>query len=172
MGLAQLIVLLLAFYYGEDCYKEIMLSIAIAVGLGYGLDCYGRGTSHKDITVREGIGTVFFTWVLAAALASIPFSLLGVLDPVSAYFEAMSGLTTTGATAISDLEVLPKSILFWRAMNHWIGGIGIIVIFVALLPQIAGSRYIFLMRKLQAFLTAVFFPASVQLLLPCSIFIF
>lgn len=144
MGLAQLIVLLLAFYYGEDCYKEIMLSIAIAVGLGYGLDCYGRGTSHKDITVREGIGTVFFTWVLAAALASIPFSLLGVLDPVSAYFEAMSGLTTTGATAISDLEVLPKSILFWRAMNHWIGGIGIIVIFVALLPQIAGSAvYLF-----------------------------
>lgn len=144
MGLAQVINFLLALYYGEDCYKEFALSIAFAVALGYGLQNRGKDVSHKEISVREGIGTVFFAWVLAAALAGVPFVLLGVLDPVSAYFEAMSGLTTTGATSISDLEVLPKSLLFWRAMNHWIGGIGIIVIFVALLPQIAsGAVYLF-----------------------------
>ena len=144
MGMAQLINLAQAFYYGEDCYWAFAASIIIAVGLGYALQYYARGISHKEISVREGIGTVFFAWVLAAGLAGVPFVLIGVLDPVSAYFEAMSGLTTTGATSISDLEILPKSLLFWRAMNHWIGGIGIIVIFVALLPQIAsGAVYLF-----------------------------
>ena len=144
MGLAQIINLALALYYCEACYKEFLLSISIAFALGYCLQYYGRDVSEKEISVREGIGTVFFAWVLAAGLASIPFVLMGVLDPVSAYFEAMSGLTTTGATSISDLEVLPKSLLFWRAMNHWIGGIGIIVLFVALLPQIASSAvYLF-----------------------------
>lgn len=144
MGLAQVINFLMALYYGEDCYAEFALSIAFAIALGYGLQNHGKSISQKEISVREGIGTVFFAWVLAAGLASIPFILLGVLDPISAYFEAMSGLTTTGATSISDLEVLPKSLLFWRAMNHWIGGIGIIVLFVALLPQIASSAvYLF-----------------------------
>lgn len=144
MGLAQIINFFLALYYEEDCYKEFALSIAFALALGYGLQNRGKDVSHKEISVREGIGTVFFAWVLAAGLAGVPFVLIGVLDPVSAYFEAMSGLTTTGATSISDLEILPKSLLFWRAMNHWIGGIGIIVIFVALLPQIAsGAVYLF-----------------------------
>ena len=144
MGLAEIINFFLALYYEEDCYKEFALSIAFAVALGYGLQNRGKDVSHKEISVREGIGTVFFAWVLAAGLAGVAFVLIGVLDRVSAYFEAMSGLTTTGATSISDLEILPKSLLFWRAMNHWIGGIGIIVIFVALLPQIAsGAVYLF-----------------------------
>ena len=139
MGAAQVINLCMALYYGEKCYLQFLFSIFLAVGLGFALQFYGRDASHKDISVREGIGTVFFAWILAAGLAGLPFVFLQVLDPVSAYFEAMSGLTTTGATSISDLEVLPKSLLFWRAMNHWIGGIGIIVIFVALLPSMSGT---------------------------------
>ena len=139
MGAAQVINLCMALYYGEKCYLQFLFSIFLAVGLGFALQFYGRDASHKDISMREGIGTVFFAWILAAGLAGLPFVFLQVLDPVSAYFEAMSGLTTTGATSISDLEVLPKSLLFWRAMNHWIGGIGIIVIFVALLPSMSGT---------------------------------
>ena len=139
MGAAQVINLCMALYYGEKCYLQFLFSILLAVGLGYALQFYGKDASHKDISMREGIGTVFFAWILAAGLAGLPFVFLQVLDPVSAYFEAMSGLTTTGATSISDLEVLPKSLLFWRAMNHWIGGIGIIVIFVALLPSMSGT---------------------------------
>lgn len=139
MGAAQVINLCMALYYGEKCYLQFLFSILLAVGLGYALQFYGRDASHKDISVREGIGTVFFAWILAAGLAGLPFVFLQVLDPISAYFEAMSGLTTTGATSISDLEILPKSLLFWRAMNHWIGGIGIIVIFVALLPSMSGT---------------------------------
>lgn len=144
IGLAQIVNFVMAVYFGEECYREFILSIFFAIALGYGLENYGREVSYKDISVREGIGTVFFAWVLSAALAGVPFVLLGVLDPVSAYFEAMSGLTTTGATAIAALENLPKSLLFWRAMNHWIGGIGIIVLFVVLLPEIAsGAVYLF-----------------------------
>ena len=139
LGAAQVINLCMALYYGEKCYLQFLFSILLAVGLGYALQFYGRDASHKDISVREGIGTVFFAWILAAGLAGLPFVFLQVLDPISAYFEAMSGLTTTGATSISDLEILPKSLLFWRAMNHWIGGIGIIVIFVALLPSMSGT---------------------------------
>ncbi len=144
IGVAQFIPLLMALYYGEECYVYFALSIFIAIVLCGVLNHYGRDVSHKDISVREGIGTVFFSWLLAAGLSALPFCFMGVLDPVSAYFESMSGLTTTGATAIADLEILPRSLLFWRALTHWIGGIGIIVLFVALLPQIAGSAvYLF-----------------------------
>lgn len=144
IGAAQFIPLLLALYYGEKCFVDFALSIFVAVVLCGLFDYYGRDVSHKDISVREGIGTVFFSWVLAAGLGALPFCFTGVLDPVAAYFESMSGLTTTGATAIADLEILPRSLLFWRALTHWIGGIGIIVLFVALLPQIAGGAvYLF-----------------------------
>lgn len=144
MGLVQIINFAMAIYFEEACSKEFLLSIIFAIALGYGMQHYGKEAANDDISLREGIGTVFFSWLLVAGIAGVPFVLMGVLDPVSAYFEAMSGLTTTGATSIKDLEILPKSLLFWRAMNHWIGGIGIIVIFVALLPQMAGSAvYLF-----------------------------
>lgn len=144
IGAVQLIPLLMALYYGEDCYLYFALSFCIAIVLYKLFERYGRNVSHNDISVREGIGTVFFSWVLAAGLGALPFCFAGVLDPVSAYFESMSGLTTTGATAIANLEDLPRSLLFWRVLTHWIGGIGIIVLFVALLPQIAGSAmYLF-----------------------------
>lgn len=144
MALAQLIPLFMAAYYMEMCFGDFFLSISVAIIIAGIFDYYGRYANHKDMSVREGIGTVFFSWVLAAFLASLPFYFTGVLNLPSAYFESMSGLTTTGATAISDLESLPRSLLFWRALTHWIGGIGIIVLFVALLPQIAGSAmYLF-----------------------------
>lgn len=144
VGLAQLLPLLIAFCYGEDCYSGFIFSIAIAIIFAGICDVYGRNADRSDISVREGIGTVFFAWLLAAFLAGLPFYFEGILDPVSAYFESMSGLTTTGATAIANLDLVPRSVLFWRTLTHWMGGIGIIVLFVALLPQIAGSAvYLF-----------------------------
>lgn len=135
---------LMSVYYGESCYDDYILSISLALIIASVFNWYGRNATLKDISVREGIATVFFSWIIAAGIAALPFTMMGILDPISAYFETMSGLTTTGATAISDLEILPKSILFWRSLTHWIGGIGIIVLFVALLPQIAGSAvYLF-----------------------------
>ena len=144
MAIAMCAPFIMSVCYGESCYEDYILSIGLILIIASIFNWYGRNATHKDISVREGIGTVFFSWILAAGVAALPFTMMGILDPVSAYFETMSGLTTTGATAISDLEVLPRSILFWRSVTHWIGGIGIIVLFVALLPQIAGSAvYLF-----------------------------
>lgn len=144
IALVQLVPLIMSVCYGEDCYTGFLFSMSVAVLLAWVFNAYGRGADTADLSVREGIGTVFFAWLLAAALAGLPYYFEGVLDPVAAYFESMSGLTTTGATAIANLDIVPRSILFWRTMTHWFGGIGIIVLFVALLPQIAGSAvYLF-----------------------------
>ncbi len=133
-----------AIYYKEDRYAEYLIAIAMALIIAAFFNHYSTPVTQNNVSVREGIGTVFFAWIMAAFLGSFPLWFLGVLDPTSAFFEAMSGLTTTGATAIADLDVLPRSLLFWRVMMHWLGGIGIIVLFVALLPQIAGSAaYLF-----------------------------
>lgn len=144
MSLALLVPLLLALAYGEGCWRELGLAALTALAAGVALSWCGRGAARRELSLRESIGTVFLSWLLAAVLAALPFVYLGVLDPAAAMFESMSGLTTTGATAFSDLEVLPKSLLFWRSLTHWIGGIGIIVLFVALLPQVSGNAvYLF-----------------------------
>ena len=144
MGLALLVPFSVAVLNNEHCFIDFLFSIMFAGVLYLALGHYGKDADRKDISVREGIGTVFFAWLLAAVIAALPFVFCGILDPVSAFFESMSGLTTTGSTVIADLEVVPSSILLWRSLTHWIGGIGIIVLFVALLPQIAGSAvYLF-----------------------------
>ena len=128
----------------EPCFIDFLYAIMFSGALYLALGFYGKDANRKDISVREGIGTVFFAWLLAALIAALPFMFSGILDPISAFFESMSGLTTTGSTVINNLEVVPSSILLWRSLTHWIGGIGIIVLFVALLPQIAGSAvYLF-----------------------------
>ena len=96
-------------------------------------------TEHYNLSNREGILTVVLTWIVAVCFASVPFMAAGMLGPVDAFFEAMSGLTTTGATVLTDIEIWPRSLLFWRVWMHWIGGLGIIVIFIALLPRISGG---------------------------------
>ena len=128
----------------EPCFIDFLYAIMFSGASYLALGFYGKDANRKDISVREGIGTVFFAWLLAALIAALPFMFSGILDPISAFFESMSGLTTTGSTVINNLELVPSSILLWRSLTHWIGGIGIIVLFVALLPQIAGSAvYLF-----------------------------
>ena len=144
LGVALLIPTAMSIIKDEACAFAFVSSVVTAVALSIALGIYGKDADRKDISVREGIGTVFFAWLLAAVIAALPFMYSGILDPISAFFESMSGLTTTGSTVIINLEVVPSSILLWRSLTHWIGGIGIIVLFVALLPQISGSAvYLF-----------------------------
>jgi len=97
---------------------------------------------RKDITNREGFALVTFSWVLACLIGAVPFVLSKVVPTIAdAIFESTSGFTTTGSSVFSDVEVLPKSILFWRAMTHWLGGMGIIVLAVAVLPMLGVSVY-------------------------------
>lgn len=139
LGAVMAIPLLMAFYYSEPGAWAFLKAMVAAFAVGAAGTLYSGRPSLKNITVREGIGTVVFAWLLAGIICGLPLYFFGVLGPLDAYFESISGLTTTGATVITDLEVLPKCILFWRSLLHWIGGIGIIVIFVALLPQIGGG---------------------------------
>ena len=103
-----------------------------------------RRETHR-IGIREGFAIVGFGWIMASLLGALPYTFSGILpNYVDAVFETVSGLTTTGASVISDLEIVPRGILLWRSLTHWLGGMGIIVLFIAFLPEIgAGAIHMF-----------------------------
>ena len=146
VGLSMFFTLAWAAYFGErEARSATLVSMAICLGLGLILVIAGRGYSSDQILRREGLGVVALGWGLAAVLGALPYLLSGALShPVDAFFESMSGFTTTGSTVLRDIESVPKSILFWRNFTQWLGGIGIIVLFIAILPQMGvGARYMF-----------------------------
>lgn len=118
---------------------EFAITSFTAFFVGLGFVQYGKFDEKENISLREGFATVVFSWILTCIICALPYAFLQILDPISAVFESMSGLTTTGATAITNLAAVPKTVLFWRSFTHWLGGIGIIVLFIALLPQVAGG---------------------------------
>lgn len=93
-------------------------------------------TKTKDqMTLREGFAVVSFSWLIYAFIGAVPFYTSGAIPSfVDCFFESMSGLTTTGSSILSDIEALPKSILMWRSLTQWLGGMGIIVLSIAILP--------------------------------------
>lgn len=98
---------------------------------------FTHGHDNTDLGTRDGYLFVTFSWLLSAAFTSIPLLVSGAYpDYASAYFEVMSGYTTTGATVLTQIENNPTSILFWRSATNWLGGMGIVVLFVAIAPKI------------------------------------
>ncbi len=123
-----------AFYYGESTWKELLIVTVVVVGIGGAVYFFFRD-SKAAYGVREGFVIVGFGWILAALIGALPYMATGVLPSFpDALFESVSGFTTTGASVIPEPESLPKSILFWRSMTHWLGGMGIVVLSVAILP--------------------------------------
>ena len=123
-----------ALYYGDDTTAYFGVSFAISVVLGLIGLRLGRGAS-TIIGKREGSVIVTLTWVIFSFIGMLPYWLSRYVPSFTdAFFETMSGFTTTGATILPDIEVLPHSLLFWRSLTHWIGGLGIIVITMAVLP--------------------------------------
>lgn len=110
-------------------------SITIAALGGIILLFLGRG-ADEEMYQRETLALVSLGWLLAAGVGALPFVLGGVLTPIDAYFESISGFTTTGSSVMTNIEATAKSILFWRSFTHWVGGMGIIVLFVAVLPYL------------------------------------
>lgn len=125
----------------------LALSMGIAAFVGVVLVSL-RGTSSR-LKNREAILIVTLGWFFTSLFAALPFIFSGSLTSTAdAFFEAVSGLTTTGATVISDVEVLPKGILFWRSFLHWVGGMGILVLTLAILPSLGvGGVQIFRMES-------------------------
>src|SRR5699024_256777 len=96
---------------------------------------------RKISYMREGCVTAALTWILISVMGAVPFVLSGAIpDPIEALFETVSGFTTTGASILADVESLPMGILFWRSFTHWIGGMGILVFLLAVLPLTGGSH--------------------------------
>jgi trk system potassium uptake protein len=96
----------------------------------------------KTLSIRDGFLLVTLSWVFSALIGSLPFFISGVIPRFAdAYFETMSGFTTTGASILTDIEALPKCMLFWRSLTHWLGGMGIVVLAVAVLPFLGIGAY-------------------------------
>ena len=101
-----------------------------------------RGTREGDLYRRDGVLIVVGSWMLASLFGAIPYVVSGAIpSPIDALFESVSGFTTTGASILTDIEIVPRPILFWRGFTQWLGGVGLVVIFVALLSELGpGAR--------------------------------
>ena len=130
--------LVMAMVRGEASVRAFLLSCTLAAFLGTYLYTKGRA-SEKALTMREGIAVTGFGGMIAPALGMLPYLMGGSLGLLDGLVESISGFTGTGATVFPTLSGLPASLLFWRMMTNWFGGLGIIVIFIALLPQTGQS---------------------------------
>ncbi|HQL96447.1 MAG TPA: potassium transporter TrkG, partial [Candidatus Hydrogenedentes bacterium] len=133
-----------AVWYGEwRSLESFLRTIVLTVGGGFTLWGVGRGARVR-VYEREGLALVALGWLLIAGVSALPYVFAGLMDPSSAYFESMSGYTTTGASVLVEVEPVDKSLLFWRATTHWLGGMGIIVLIVAVLPSLgAGGKQLY-----------------------------
>lgn len=157
VGLAFLAPAIAALRYGDPVWP-FLASAAITVAAGLLMDRITDERREERIGPREGFLVVALVWLLVPAFGSLPFLLgqvPGLSHPVDAYFEAMSGFTATGATVLDHIDRIPRSMLFWRQLTHWLGGMGIIILAVAVLPRLrVGGR-----RLLEAELAG---PAGVE----------
>lgn len=132
-----MVVCLLAAVVGGDGDAALAFAIPSAAGIPLALAALRSATLLRAIPLRprDGFFAVTMAWVIAAAFGMAPFLLYGTFDrPVDAFFESMSGFTTTGATLLDDIEGQPDAILLWRSMSQWLGGVGIVVLVVAIAP--------------------------------------
>lgn len=133
-GISMLLPSLVAVYYGSGHVQEFVLAGLMTGILGV-LMVSWAGRRPKQLSHKDGFLVVALAWLVLAILGSIPFLTTGTCDSlVDALFESTSGLTTTGATILTGLDAMPHSILFWRSMQEWLGGMGIILLAVAVMP--------------------------------------
>ncbi|HOM98381.1 MAG TPA: potassium transporter TrkG, partial [Acetomicrobium sp.] len=125
--------------------RPIFISMMIGVTLGAILLLIGGRLSREEMRPKEALVAVGLSWVLASAIGALPFWLSGAVPSFAdAFFESVSGFTTTGATVLANIEANSRGILFWRSLTHWLGGMGIIVLGLAVLPFLGvGGRQLF-----------------------------
>lgn len=134
VSLALGVPLALSVAYDEP---DIVAAFAGTLLLGAGIGASGLfllRTESAGLSRREGFAVVALGWVMVCALGAMPYVLSGTLGPLDAWFESTSGFTTTGVSVIGDVDALPRGILFWRSMSQWLGGMGFVVLYVALFP--------------------------------------
>ena len=110
---------------------SIIITAAAGIALGVGR------VEIKEIKIREALLIVTLAWILVSVFAALPYVFSGTIpDLTEAFFEAVSGLTTTGDTVINDVEILPRGLLFWRSLTSWLGGMGILLLMLTVLPSL------------------------------------
>ncbi|XXJ19575.1 TrkH family potassium uptake protein [Desulfovibrio caledoniensis] len=137
VGLTMILPLAWGLYYQDGTARPLALSLAITVLVGGSAFFIFRDRSHKAsiMTHREGMAIVALGWFAAGAFGGLPFWLGGTFGSVvDCVFESLSGFSTTGSSVLADIEAVPRGLLFWRSLTHWLGGMGIIVLSLAILP--------------------------------------
>nr|MCS5604622.1 potassium transporter TrkH [Alphaproteobacteria bacterium] len=142
LGVAMLVPALLDAWAGHPDWQVFLAAAFLTgfVGAALAISCWGSG---ENLQLRQAFVLTTTVWVTTPAFGALPFVFADLdLSYTDAFFEAMSGITTTGSTVISDLEYAPPGILIWRALLQWMGGIGIIVTAVVILPllQVGGMQ--------------------------------
>lgn len=129
-----------AFYSHEACGDAMLISSAITFFSGIIFRLVGTDDYERPIGKRESFFVVAMSWVVLSLFGMLPYQLSGEIPHFSdAFFETMSGFTTTGASILTDVDSMPRGLLFWRSLTQWIGGIGIIVFALAILPMVGGN---------------------------------
>ncbi len=133
---------LCALIYKEDDLLALVVSALVILGIGLPLRLFFR--KYDELNIKDGLFIAVFGWVMISAVSSIPFIIHGSIPSFTdAFFEMMSGYTTTGATILTDIEALPHGLLFWRSQTHLLGGMGFLTLTIIFLPHGMGGVRIF-----------------------------
>ncbi len=140
MGVSLLTCGGIAFFYRDPIPVRASFSVAGLVCMFISGVAWFFSRGSTELNKRDGIVLVLVSWLLCGGIGALPYLLTGTItDPVSSLFESFSGFTTTGASVLTNLEQLPRSILFWRSSTHFLGGVGILIVFVAILPFVGAG---------------------------------
>lgn len=135
--------MLIALFNGEN-WQAILVSALIAAAIG--LLCFAARPNDKPIYAKEGIFIVASSWIVISAIGALPFFIDGAIPSyIDALFESVSGFSTTGSSILTDVEALPRGLAFWRSFTHWVGGMGVLVFVIAIVPQ-ANTNTMHVMR--------------------------
>jgi trk system potassium uptake protein TrkH len=139
LGLLMLVPAIISIIYHENDLWALIISALITSSFGFILEITTKPLKQmKEIERKEGFLIAALSWFAASMFGAIPYLIYGVFtNPVDAWFESVAGFTTTGASVLTDIEALPHGILFWRNFSQWLGGMGIIVLGIAILPRLA-----------------------------------
>ncbi|AOW21771.1 TrkH family potassium uptake protein [Urechidicola croceus] len=144
-GVFMLLAVPFSLYHNEAATTGILYAGLITIILGFCMWIFNRG-AEKNLQKKEGYVIVTFGWLILSLTGTLPYILTGSIpDFTNAFFETISGYSTTGSSILNDIEAMPKGILFWRSATHWIGGMGIIVLTIAILPLLGiGGMQLFM----------------------------
>ncbi len=137
--------LLISLLYGEKCVWSFLITIVIALVIGVPLAFFCKTEDHV-IYAKEGFVIVALAWFALSAVGALPFVISREIPSyVDAFFETVSGFTTTGASILTDVEAMSRGLLFWRSFTHWVGGMGVLVFIMAIIPSVS-DRSIHILR--------------------------